>query len=294
MSEGGRKVLAFHFGKLLARQADVLASDDSEAVHQMRVATRRLRSTLRIFRPYYRASALKPLRAALKQTAALLGNVRDLDVYREHLVNYTKAQPSAKRRELRLINAQLGQRHAELRAQLLDHLCSAAHAEFLNEFATFVKTPFAAARDLPEEPMPRRVCEIAPRLIYEQYGIVRAYEPHLSEASAERLHALRIEIKRLRYLIEAFGELLGAQAEIVIDACKAMQDFLGELQDADTAVQLSAAYLPDLKRGKRALERYLAARHADQARLRETLLAQWAAFNAPSVREALALAVAAL
>jgi len=221
--------------------------------------------------------------------------VRDLDVYHEHLIQYAKAQPAAKRRELRMINAQLGERHAELRAQLLDHLHSATYATFLSDFAAFVQTPFAAARVLPDDqPTPRRVCEIAPRLIYEQYGVVRAYEPYLPTASIERLHALRIEVKRLRYLIEAFGELLGAQSETAIEACKALQDFLGELQDAKVAAHLSAAYLSDLQRGKRALERYLAARQADQARLRETLLAQWSAFNAHSVREALALAVATL
>jgi CHAD domain-containing protein len=295
MSEGGRKVLAFHFGKMLTRQAEVLASDDSEAVHQMRVATRRLRSTLRIFRPYYRQSALKPFRAALKQTAELLGNVRDLDVYREHLTRYAKEQPSARRRELRLIDAQLGERHAALRAELCDHLTSTAYNDFLSDFATFLKTPFAAARELSDDqPTPCRICEVAPRLIYEQYGVVRAYEPHLATASPERLHALRIEVKRLRYLIEAFGEVLGTQAEIVVDACKRMQDFLGELQDAKVAAQLSQTYLPDLRRGKRALERYLAARQADQERLRDSLWEHWGAFSAPSVREALGLAVAAL
>ncbi|PJF36927.1 MAG: hypothetical protein CUN49_02870 [Candidatus Thermofonsia Clade 1 bacterium] len=295
MSEGGRKVLAFHFGKLLARQADVLASDESEAVHQMRVATRRLRSTLRIFRSYYRQSVLRPWRAVLKRTAELLGKVRDLDVYREHMARYAKAQPSASRRDLRLINAQLGERHAALRAQLCDYLNSAEYNAFLSEFAAFLQTPFAAARRQAEaQPVPRRICEIAPRLIYKQYGVVRAYAPYLETASLERLHALRIEVKRLRYLIEAFGELLGAQAEMVIDACKALQDFLGELQDAKVAAQLSELYLPNLRRGKRALERYLAARQADQERLYQSVLAHWSAFNAPEVRQALALAVAAL
>ncbi len=295
MSEGGRKILAFHFGKMLARQADVLESEDSEAVHQMRVATRRLRSTLRIFRPYYRQSALKPLRTALKHTAELLGRVRDLDVYREHLMRHAKEQPSASRRELRLIDAQLGERRAVLRAELCDYLTSPMHAAFLSSFAAFVRTPYAAARELTDtEPTPSRICDVAPRLIYEQYGCVRAYEPYLEAASLERLHALRIEVKRLRYLIEAFGELLGSQAEIVVEACKRLQDFLGELQDAKVAAHLSQTHLPNLRRGKRALERYLAARHADQARLRASLLEQWGAFRAPSVREALGLAVAAL
>ncbi|MBO9310472.1 MAG: hypothetical protein J7551_11895, partial [Chloroflexi bacterium] len=82
--------------------------------------------------------------------------------------------------------------------------------------------------------------------------------------------------------------------EAAIETCKAFQDFLGKLQDAKVAAHLSATYLPDLQRGKRALERYLAARQAEQTRLRETLLAQWSAFSAQNVREALALAVAAL
>ncbi len=295
MSEGGRKVMAFHFGRLLTKQAEVLASDNGEAVHQMRVATRRLRSTLRIFRPYYRQSVLRPFRRALRAVADALGNVRDLDVYREHLASYTKQQPAASRRELRLLSASLAVPHAALRQSLCDYLLSEAHTEFLSAFAAFVQTPLAGVRELEAElPVPQRVCEVVPRLIYEQYGIVRAYAPLLSTATPDQLHALRIEVKRLRYLIEAFGELLGTRAELPVEACKQLQDFLGELQDTEVAGQLTAHYLPNVQRGKRALQRYLSTRHAQGERLRTTLAEQWSAFSAPAVREALALAVAAL
>ncbi|MDL1921792.1 CHAD domain-containing protein [Chloroflexi bacterium CFX3] len=295
MSEGGRKVMAFHFGRLLTKQAEVLASDNGEAVHQMRVATRRLRSTLRIFRPYYRQSVLRPFRRALRAVADALGNVRDLDVYREHLASYTKQQPAASRRELRLLSASLAVPHAALRQSLCDYLLSEAHTEFLSAFAAFVQTPLAGVRELEAElPVPQRVCEVVPRLIYEQYGIVRAYAPLLSTATPDQLHALRIEVKQLRYLIEAFGELLGTRAELPVEACKQLQDFLGELQDTEVAGQLTAHYLPNVQRGKRALQRYLSTRHAQGERLRTTLAEQWSAFSAPAVREALALAVAAL
>ncbi len=295
LSEGGRKVMAFHFGRLLTKQADVLASDDSEAVHQMRVATRRLRSTLRIFRPYYRQGSLRPFRRALRAVAEALGSVRDLDVYREHLAGYAKQQPAASRRELRLLNAGLAAPHAALRQALCDYLVSEAHRDFLSEFAVFVQTPLAGARSVaPELPVPQRVCEVAPRLIYEQYGIVRAYEPLLSRATPEQLHALRIEVKRLRYLIEAFGELLGSRAELPVEACKQLQDFLGELQDAEVAERLTTHYLPNVQRGKRALQRYVSARRTQGETLRAALTEQWATFSAPAVREALALAVAVL
>jgi CHAD domain-containing protein len=295
MSEGGRKVMAFHFGRLLTKQAEVLASDESEAVHQMRVATRRLRSTLRIFRPYYRQSVLRPFRRALRAVAEALGKVRDLDVYRQHLSAYTKQQPAASRRELRLLNAGLAVPHSALRQSLCDYLLSEAHTEFLSAFAAFVQTPLAGVREgAVELPVPQRVCEVVPRLIYEQYGVVRAYAPLLSTATAEQLHALRIEVKRLRYLIEAFGELLGTRAELPVEACKQLQDFLGDLQDSEVAGQLTAHYFPNVQRGKRALQRYLSARHAQGATLRAGVDEQWAAFNAPAVREALALAIAAL
>ena len=85
-------------------------------------------------------------------------------------------------------------------------------------------------------------------LIYEQYSHVRAYEPILNNAPLETLHALRIELKRFRYAIEAFEDVLGSELKTLLDATKALQEHLGDLQDARVAVGLLNDYLKRQRR----------------------------------------------
>src|SRR5262245_1416736 len=54
MSEAGRKVMAYYFARMLSHEEAVRQGDNDEAVHDMRVATRRLRSALQMFEPYFR------------------------------------------------------------------------------------------------------------------------------------------------------------------------------------------------------------------------------------------------
>ncbi|RIK33286.1 MAG: hypothetical protein DCC52_03595 [Chloroflexi bacterium] len=77
-----------------------------------------------------------------------------------------------------------------------------------------------------------------PARLWKQYGIVRAYEPRVADALPSTLHALRIEVKRLRYALEFFSAPLTAptqrapQPRDLIDALIALQDALGAMQDA--------------------------------------------------------------
>src|SRR5579862_2687576 len=60
MADAGRKVLAHYFAKMLSKEDGARKGDDTEAVHDMRVATRRMRSALKLFGPYYPRRTLKP------------------------------------------------------------------------------------------------------------------------------------------------------------------------------------------------------------------------------------------
>src|SRR5579859_2457651 len=80
MSEAGRKVLAFHFKKLAEYEPGVRAGTDRDAIHDMRVTSRRLRSMLRLFGPFYPRRRIKPFAKMLRELGMLLGDVRDLDV----------------------------------------------------------------------------------------------------------------------------------------------------------------------------------------------------------------------
>jgi CHAD domain-containing protein len=84
---------------------------------------------------------------------------------------------------------------------------------------------------------------LAPLLIYTRLASVRAFNAILPDASIEQLHGLRIEFKKLRYTIEFFREVLGEEARAVIDDLKALQDHLGDLNDAQGAIVQSPWWL---------------------------------------------------
>src|SRR5262249_55609291 len=80
-----RAYVSAQFDELLRFDPGVRAGDDADAVHDMRVAVRRLRSALRTFKPMLAEQWVDSLRDELDWLAALLGAVRDLDVLRENL-----------------------------------------------------------------------------------------------------------------------------------------------------------------------------------------------------------------
>ena len=118
-------------------------------------------------------------------------------------------------------------------------------------------------------------------------------------ASVETLHALRIEGKRLRYLLEFFREALDPCVGEAIDAIVAMQDHLGELQDAGVAVGLVREFLvgPEAAarpEAARAAGRYLESRQARIEELRRGIDRPWRELSGAAFKGCLARAVAAL
>ncbi|RMF45322.1 MAG: CHAD domain-containing protein, partial [Anaerolineae bacterium] len=151
----------------------------------------------------------------------------------------------------------------------------------------------------------QRVLEAAPVLIYQRLAGVLAYEPRLQQASIEELHALRIAFKRLRYTVEFFREVLGPQASGVLKAIKAMQDHLGDLNDADVACALLSRFLAEWdarqkdlplpqRHNPQPLVAYLAVQHAERHRLMTAFPQAWENFFSPQFKRSLALAIAEL
>jgi CHAD domain-containing protein/transposase len=304
MAEAARKVLHFNFERMLLNEPGSRLGENIEAVHDMRVATRRMRSAIRLFRPFFKANTIKPLNHALRDVARLLGEVRDLDVFMEKAQHFAQANPESNLSPLVII---WEKRLIKARRALIRHLDSKAFARFVDQFHAFVTTPGAGARALPgpEEAVAYQVRYIAPRLIYEHYEAVRAYEAVLDGAPITTLHALRIDFKRFRYTLEFFEEILGPEIKSVIKKTKVMQDHLGDLTDTvvasgvlvDFIDEHNASYSgvpifmrPDIS----GVQRYALATDAEQKRLLDTFPAAWASFNRDETRRALALAVSVL
>lgn len=303
MAEAGRKALFFHFERMLLNEPGSRLGEDIEAVHDMRVATRRMRSAMRLFKPFFKRGTLKPFRRELRQTARVLGDVRDLDVFIEKAQCFASDNPDV---TLDPLFGIWEKSRRKARRALIAHLDSKGFARFVRQFHAFLTTPGEGAKKISDQGVTAfRVRHIAPRLIYEHYEQVRAYDTVIEGAPVAVLHALRIDFKRLRYTLEFFEEVLGPDARDVIKEVKVMQDHLGDLHDTEVVLEVlrdiidrhNARYSgiplfmrPDFS----GVAAYAVAKEAEQQQLIETFPAVWARFNRDEMRQKLALAVAVL
>src|SRR3954462_10392649 len=97
LGEAARRVIAVRGGELFEHSEGVLDTSDIERVHDMRVATRRLRAALEVFRDAFPRDALKPVLRDVKALADALGERRDPDVQLEHFAQVRHELPDADR-----------------------------------------------------------------------------------------------------------------------------------------------------------------------------------------------------
>lgn len=306
MAEAGRKAMLFHFAEMLAHEPGTRLGQDPEHLHDMRVATRRLRAAFAVFEQSFLPKAIKPYLRRLRATGRALGHARDMDVILIKADNYLIDIPPEDRPGMQPLIQFWADERSQARSDMLTYLDSQKYSNFIRKFNVFVNTPGLGALPISQDqPTPSRVREIAPALIYTRLEAVRAYETILPNAAITQLHALRIECKRFRYTLEFFREVLGDQAKIIINELKGLQDHLGDLHDADVACQIVRQFLTEWdvrqtvlplaeRQNPQTIVNYLAYQSAELHRLIVSLPQVWTRFNRPEFRMNLAMAVAAL
>jgi CHAD domain-containing protein len=190
---------------------------DSEELHQMRVATRRLRAFLRAGKELLDPGWAEPVREELKWLGGALGPVRDLDVLVEHLAAEVETLGDDREQGRKLLRAlERGRRTA--RRKLIAALDSDRYFALLD----LLEQPVATIADAPT----------LEEIHAEEHKRLRKAVQTLDDASSdEELHAVRIHVKRARYA----AELAGVAA--YVKAAKVLQDVLGEHQDAVVATE---------------------------------------------------------
>ena len=299
LPEAAGKVLQFHFARMQRREAGTRSGNDAEDLHDMRVATRRMRAAWRVFDGAFKTSKTKKIRRHLETIADRLGAVRDLDVLIEGLEAYSVALDEDQRPGLEPLLSLWRRQRANARTQLLGELDSDRYASFIEEMEAFLDAGANAAAAVGPPTAPHRVRDRAASEIWTAYETVRAYELVLPWADIETLHELRISTKWLRYTLEFFGETLGPDSERLLARVGALQDHLGGLHDADVATKLArdllvarAGELSKLE--TEAIGAYLNSREREVARRQRTLGPIWRAVNGAPFRRALGRAAASL
>jgi CHAD domain-containing protein len=297
-AEAGRKVLRFHLARMLAREAGTRDGSDAEDLHSMRVATRRQRAAWRVFGEAFRAGRTRTHRKRLREVAARLGAVRDLDVLLEAADAYRADLPAAEQRALEPLLRGWRDHRDDARRLLFRELDSDGYKRWIDDYSEFVRHEGLAV--LPVSPTePHRVRDTASSRILAAYEGVRAYEPVLRWADVETLHELRIAGKWLRYTLEFVREALSPDAAMLIARVTALQDHLGLLNDADVTAHMARSFLVEnageLSRlESTAIARYLVSREREVARLRRTVGGPWRGVAGVSFRRAMGRTIAGL
>ena len=244
MHAAARKALRLHFNRVLQHEAGTIAGSDSLELHDMRVAVRRLRAAVLLFRPYLPKQHAAYLRKDLRRLGRALGPARDCDVMLENLAAYRATLPTDGQAALDPLAQRWQKRRARARKAMLKYLESKRYLVLKRRVGAYLasepslETPSASSNGQ-SAPFSRkgepRVATETPRLICKRYEKLLRYGPSLHGASIETLHAVRIDCKRLRYAMEFLREALAPQAKATIEEIKRAQDHLGELNDAYVA-----------------------------------------------------------
>ena len=216
--------------------------DHPDAVHKMRVSTRRLRSALASFkRLLLEAEQSDDLRGELKWLAGVLGGARDAEVMRDRLtalaaedVNAYSADEadSSDRDDLAgQFAAELGARYSAAHGEVLSVLDSQRYFRLLDALDALVDSPPWSS--MAEE----RARKALPRLTRRDWRRVNKHAAAAERATTsqerdDELHEVRKAAKRLRYSCDALTPVFGAQAAGLGDAAKNLQEVLGEHQDS--------------------------------------------------------------
>ncbi len=216
--------------RFIVHMPGVQIGEDPEALHQARVATRRLRSDLRTFGPLLDESWVASLREELRWMGSALGTVRDVDVLWLRLEATSQKLPAGNLYPLRVMKTMLNAAHKERRAALLEAVDQDRYLELLDRMVDAANHP----RLLPSAQRTSR--EALLELVRAPFERLMQTTRELPAAPADPdLHRIRIRAKRVRYAAEAVAPMVGKKAVRFAAAAAALQDTLGELQDAAVA-----------------------------------------------------------
>jgi triphosphatase len=218
-----------------APRAAGLDAAGSEAVHQMRVAVRRARSAVSIFRPAVEPGALNTINDRLRTLGRQLGPSRDWDVLTDETIPAIHEAFSGDARLDRLVAA-AARRRRDHRTGLTAWLAGAEFRALGIELAWFASA--AAWRTPPVETPPSLAAFSADVLQHRWKKLVSAAK-RLEELDVPGLHGVRLRAKRTRYAAEMFATLYrGKSAHRFIQRLSVLQQRLGVLNDGAVAMHL--------------------------------------------------------
>src|SRR5574340_6370 len=228
----GAGILLTHLTSLVQEMSGVRRGDDIEAVHSMRVATRRLRATLPLFGPPLAGKRHLEWIKSVRGITRALGEARDSDVQIEHVNGFLETQQPPYRAGVRRLLLRLKQQRLALQPKVLKELEKFDKSGLVTEMAQKL-APFDIYRDRLDSSDPVLI-EMAAESIRAKLDEFLGFDEIVYQPEKiQEIHAMRIAAKRLRYTLETFAPLFEDGLKDTIKAMRTSQDLLGEIHDSD-------------------------------------------------------------
>lgn len=232
----------------VARQneAGILSDHDSEYLHDFRVSIRKVRSILSLVKEVFPEDLTQQLKNDFRGIGTATGPVRDLDVYLLSRDDYIDMVPEAQKQGIRLLFKDLEKRRKRECAKLNHYLESKAYRGLMEEKLQLFRSK---GDHLPKSKNSGKpIAKLAEKTLQKRYAkIIGMGNLVTMETPDEDVHELRIECKKLRYLLEFFQSLLNKKAvSNFVKQLKLLQDNLGRFNDLCVQQEYMNKYLSSI------------------------------------------------
>ena len=228
-------------------EAGVIEDHDSEYLHDYRVSIRKIRSILSLIKDVFPEDITQQLKDEFRSLGTATGPVRDLDVYVLSKEEYINMVPGAQKHGIALLLRDLAKRRKTECTKLSKFLQTKSYQKLITEKIQFFSHPHD------EIPASKNALKPIKKLAFstlrKRYSKIIGMGNHIitNETEDEEVHDLRIECKKLRYLLEFFQSLLNkSSVGKFVKQLKHLQDNLGRFNDLSVQQEYMNHYLETL------------------------------------------------
>jgi len=232
-----------HIADLGKAAKNIIKRDDIEDIHDLRVASRRIRSVLNSFSDYLPKKQYKNWIKDIQAITKAYGKVRDIDVQLD-LINkvYSATEDKNIKSGIRRVKLRLEQKRKSRQDKTTQQTRVLLDSAAIIELSDWTKSILEEAVE--ESVFSAELYQLGYKQIQNQLDEFLFYEVFIFDSHrVEELHAMRISAKKLRYALEVFSDLYSREIDFALDITKQAQDYLGEIHDCDVWIEFLPKFM---------------------------------------------------
>ena len=266
-------------------ETGIRADWDTEFLHDFRVAIRRTRSALSQIKGVLPEDAVAHFKDEFRQLGRSTNRLRDLDVYLLEEETYRAMLPQSLQPGLDAVFLRLKNERRRALSDMVQVLDAPAYRDLMNSWAAFLQSEQSRAGTDPAVP----AIALARKIIFKRFKqVLKRGRAIGDDTPDEALHNLRIDCKKLRYLLEFFTSFFPKdKIDKLIGYMKKLQDNLGDFNDLSVQQQELMTYLnevlprsPDRLLCAAAIGGLIARLHSQQQGVRREFASAFAVYKA--------------